>query len=267
MLHVIRLTPNDEPLYRSRIVSIEGDVTYPLGSDRFTIDHGDDYFAFFRRLGEVHYFVACDGDDVLGVMAAVERTIGWGGSSHSCLYLCDLKRRPGAGATVVLASLARRFEQHIGDRIRDGYGVSMNAADGQNRLVRILTRRDPELRCAARLNLFSLDAEQALRASPVIARHRGEAPRWLSLAGKKDIVLQSSGTAMALLHAQFGPCGSHEATLPDPVDGAVHMLCAPEGGPLCAELVEMGARPSASADVIARGMDGASFDFVLTSDI
>src|SRR5258705_11548925 len=29
---------------------------YPLGDDTFRIDHGDNYFSFFRRMGEPFYY-------------------------------------------------------------------------------------------------------------------------------------------------------------------------------------------------------------------
>lgn len=268
MLDVIRLSAEELPAYGAQIAALERDVTYPLGTDRFSIDHGDDYFAFFRRLGLMHYFVALEEGELVGVLAAVERSLPWQGDAPApCLYLCDLKRRPGAHGGGVLSALGGAFEASVGARGLGAYGVSMNANDGTNRLARLLTRRDPALRAAVILTLFSLDADGARAAGPIVARHRGAAPTWLSLKGVKDIVLESSGQPMPLFHAQFGPCGARVGASRDPVDGAVHMLCAPSADGLTADLLRAGATPSASATVIARGMPGARFDFVLTSDI
>jgi hypothetical protein len=47
------------------------------GEDTFSIDHGQDYFSFFRRMGEVEYVVAKDRklDRVVAVGAGVLRQI------------------------------------------------------------------------------------------------------------------------------------------------------------------------------------------------
>jgi hypothetical protein len=147
-----------------------------------------------------------------------------------------------------------------------GYAISMNPGDGSpNRIVRLMSHfRWAPTGLAATLELFSLSAEQMRASEALIREHRGEVS-YLSLAGKKDIVLTSSGAPMKLLHVQFGPCA--EPGLPQPQEGAVHMLCAPSGDALALALCSRGLLPSATASVIHHRMGKADWRFVLTSDI
>ena len=56
----IRELHNEEwEIFQSRIAGLEKGTSYPLGKDRFEIDHGEDYFAFFTRLGQLHSTTLC----------------------------------------------------------------------------------------------------------------------------------------------------------------------------------------------------------------
>jgi hypothetical protein len=149
---------------------------------------------------------------------------------------------------------------------RRGYAISMNPGDGSpNRIVRMMGHfRWARSALATQLSLFSLDTDTMTRVRPVVERHRGPVS-FLSLAGKKDIVLASTGRPMPLLHAQFGPCAEAGASAPQP--GHVHMLCAPENDALALELGALGLARSASASVIQHRMGHVDWRFVLTSDI
>lgn len=72
------------------MAALEECTTYPLGkllirqfhfqpgdSETFAINHGKDYFAFFKRMGEVEYAIAKDKktDQVVGVGAGVLRKV------------------------------------------------------------------------------------------------------------------------------------------------------------------------------------------------
>lgn len=72
----IRELRNEEwKVFRSRIADLEQATSYPLGGDRFEIDHGEDYFAFFTRLGQLYYYVVLDGDRGVAVAAAILRCV------------------------------------------------------------------------------------------------------------------------------------------------------------------------------------------------
>lgn len=142
----------------------------------------------------------------------------------------------------------------------------MNPSGGrENRVVRLLNRmKVVPLKHAAELVLFSLSAAQMTEVAPLVRQHRG-ALSYLSLAGVKDVVLASTGEAMPLLHAQFGPCAAPGQ--PEVQDGAVHMFCSPRGDALTDALLARGVPEDASAAVVEHGMRDADFRFVLTSGI
>ncbi|MBI3557452.1 MAG: GNAT family N-acetyltransferase [Deltaproteobacteria bacterium] len=252
--------------YAEQIAALELLATYPLGSDSFQIGHGANYFAFFDRLGTNHYYFALEGDRVAAVGAGILRTIEAPTWKVRAWYLCDLKVHPDyRGRHVPLRMLSKAFLPNY-LRCRRGYAISMNPGDGSpNRIVRLISNfRWAPSRLATTLMIFSLDYDQLRRHVGVIERRRGPVS-FLSLEGKKDIILKSTGHPMPLLHAQFGPCADPAAGTPRP--GSVHMFCAPIDDALTAEFKARGFEPSGAASVIHHGMAGQDWRFILTSDI
>jgi hypothetical protein len=249
------------------VAALEAEAWYPLGPDRFRIDHGADYFAFFRRLGALRYYAVEVDGAVVAVGAGVLRRVPVrpGRPPRRAWYLCDLKVRPDhRGSHLPLRLLGRAFPLNY-LRCPRGYAISMDPADGPNRVVRLLQRfRWARASLGATLELFSLDADAIARARPTIEAERGPIS-FLSLAGVKEIVLESTGRPMPLRHVQHGPCA--EAGAPEPEPGAVHMLCAPRGDALSQRLRALGHAPSATASVLHHRMAAADWRFVLTSDI
>lgn len=90
-LRVMEVSARDRDWIGEAIGALERGITYPLGEDRFAIDHGSDYFAFFDRLGETTTFVALDGDAVVGCATGVLRDIDRAGRRSQAWYCCDLK--------------------------------------------------------------------------------------------------------------------------------------------------------------------------------
>lgn len=259
-LRVATVGPGERAPVAEGIAALESGTSYPLGADRFELDHGEDYFAFFDRLGEVIYDVALDGDKVVAISARVLRT-----KPFACWYLCDLKVHPAYRGRRITTRLARHAFLPAYARAGRGYGISMNDAGAADNRVARLVRRLPIVPFrVTELELFSFDADGMTAARPIVERHRGPTS-FLSLAGRKDIVLESTGAPMPLLHVQFGPCA--ESGRPEVAPGHVHMLCAPEGDDLSQALHDSGARPSATATILHHRMKGSAFDFVLTSEV
>jgi hypothetical protein len=233
--------------------AFERAFVYPLGADRFHIDHGADYLAFFRSLGEPFPFVAEADGRLIGLLVAVRRRI----AGRDVFYLCDLKVTPDARVAGVANA-------HLGPAT-PAFGISMNAEGGGNRMVRV-AMRCPEaapLRVAA-IALFSLDVEAWQRVMPLLRDELGPLclhdPR-----GTKDIVLASTGAPMPLLHVGHGPL--RRGTVVEPRPGSVLMLCLPADDVVIARLRAEGVMPSATATVLLRHMDDFDVRSVLTSDI
>jgi hypothetical protein len=262
-MRFLALKGADRAEYAERIAALEADTTYPYGQDRFRLDHGDDYFAFFDRLGDVLYAVALDGDEVVSVGCGVLRTIPSGAGSTQAWYVCDLKVRPDhRGRHIPLRFLAALApDAYL--RCGRGYAISMDPPSGENRVVRLIERFAlMPVRRAARLSLYTLDAEAMRSLAPVLERRFGPIG-YLSLAGIKDVVLESTKTPMPLWHVQHGPLGRPQTTEPEP--GGLHMFCVADGDPIEPEL--RGLDASARASVVAHRLGDTRFDFVLTSDI
>ncbi|MFN3202059.1 MAG: hypothetical protein ACE366_26875 [Bradymonadia bacterium] len=264
-VRIIEISAASAHRWAHKVATLEEGVTYPLGDDRFTLDHGADYFAFFRRLGDLVYLAAVEAGEVVAVFAGALREVPQGGRMVKAWYLCDLKVRPShRGRRLPLKMLASALPRHIGRSAR-GYGITMNPPSGENRVVRLF-RRFPLLpvKVGPQLLFWSLSSAQMADVAALVVRHRGPMG-FLSHSGRKDLMLESTGAPMPLLHVQFGPLA--EGVIEKPLEGHVHMLCAPEDDGLADDLMGMGLAPSATATVLHHRMGGTDWRWVLTSDI
>lgn len=265
---LIRIRREQLPRYQEKLRELEQLADYPIGDDRFVIDHGPDYLRFFERLGEVFYFAQQDGDHLAAVACSMLRRVPYrqGETPQKCWYGADVKVHPDYRNQRIPLSIAYKVFIPLAMRCLRGYVVSMNPGDGSpNRIVKLAKAFEwTPVDVSGILRLYSLDADRMAALTPVVERHRGPIS-YLSLAGIKDIVLQSTGRPMPLLHVQWGHCA--EAGRPEPVPGSVHMFSALEDDPLAHEMAERGVEPSATATVISSGMRRSDFRFILTSDI
>lgn len=182
-------------IFQSRIADLEKGTSYPLGEDRFEIDHGADYFAFFTRLGQLHYYVVLDGERVVAVAAAILRRVPPASREKpkKVWYLCDLKVHPEYQGRYLPVSIFVHAFPKLYPHCSRRYAVSMDAdSERPNRVARMLKSFPlAPMAIATRLGIISLDAKQIQEVAPVLQEHFG-CVSYLSLAGKKDIILQST---------------------------------------------------------------------------
>jgi hypothetical protein len=268
MLKFHKIVPEERQLFQSRIAAIEKIATYPLGDDFFQIDHGNDYFAFFNRLGKVDYYMLCDGERVAAVGAGILRNIAYrqGQPAQLAWYLCDLKVHPDyQRRNLSLQILSRAIVDGMPKCAR-GYLISMNPGDGNpNRLVRVLEKYPVvKFTTATQLNIYSFDAEYMRSIAPLIIEHRGKIA-YRSLGGIKDLQLQSTGQKLPLLHLQWGE--DIDDLISEPIAGFTHMFCVPNSDNLADLLTARSIYPNATASVVSHGMSECDWQFTLTSDI
>ncbi|MBK6939736.1 MAG: hypothetical protein IPH13_05915 [Planctomycetes bacterium] len=256
------------------LARLDAAARYPLGADFFHIDHGADYFAFFARLAAhdaarpLRTWIARDDrGELVGTITAVERTLP---SGRRALYVGDLKVATTSAGRHVGLRLSHAFAAATIAQGAQAYAVSMDPADGENRVVSMLTR-EGVVAAVARLELFSLDAAGARPATDAM-RAFDPCLAWYSLAGVKDIVLDSTRKPLALLHAQFGPHGTidGDSVVREPRDGSTHMFCALAHGDLARRARASGLEPSATATLLATPAiadELRTTEFVLTSSI
>jgi hypothetical protein len=267
-MKLIHVGPGDRARFQQHLAAFDDFISYPLGHDRFRLDHGPDYYAFFDRLGRVSAYVMYEGEQMIGTGMAILRRVPYvsGGKPKKTWYACDAKMHPDhRGRGLGMGAASRHFLSHY-LRCGHGYAISMNPGDGrENGVVRHAQRyKRARVHIAGVLNIFSLDADAMARLAPLVVEHRGPLS-YLSLQGKKDLILDSTQARLPLLHVQFGPCA--EAGLPAPVAGHTHMLCALQTDGLSAALAAAGIEASATATILAHRMDPCDWRFVLTSDI
>ncbi len=249
--------------YGALVQKLESDVEYPFGSDFFKLDHGDDYFAFFKRLGLIQFNLAIYKSEVVGCAAGVLRKIKFGNNSQKCWYLCDLKVRKDFLGKRIPSKLLRKklFLNYL--LCGRGYAISMNPAQGENRVVRLLKKFSwLPFHHVDNLNFYTLSYKQVLDISNSLSeefRSKG----FLSLEGKKDLVMKSNGQRLPLLHFQYGPFAEAGS---GPVVDASHMFCAPNGSSLD-NFLSKKFEVQATASVVAHRMSGVNWDFILSSDI
>jgi GNAT superfamily N-acetyltransferase len=208
--------------FASRLRELERTIQYPIadGADRFTIDHGPDYSPFFSGMGEAYFLLALRGDELLGSIAGVIRTVHVAGREARGLYVCDLKVRADARGTGLARRLllrgllaiaqtpsARRCRLLYGAGMRGQRGDVMRSARGLNAL-----RLGSPL---ARLAVYFPGPQQLLRLDP-----SGAPPPPIDggielgplahtevsdTQGRKDFVLDSTGAPWPLVHLPLGP--------------------------------------------------------------
>lgn len=264
MIEVIALTRKNWLAYGSRLQELESVAEYPYGDDFFKLDHGQSYFSFFERLGDPIFHIAVDGEKVVACAAGVLRSIPTSKGILKSWYLCDLKVHPSYRSQRIPARLFRKklFLNYL--RCGRAYAVSMNPNEGENRVVKI-TEKLPyfPIGFEALLNIYSMDWPQMNDMAANIEKIVGPIS-YLSLAGKKDLVMKSTGSRLDLIHVQHGPLA--EKQILEPQKNSTHMICAPKDSALDSVLNSR-IPISATASVIGYRMRNVDWSFVLTSDI
>ncbi len=263
-MRFFKLTRELLPRWQRELEALEQLAVYPLGGDAFRLSHGEDYFAFFERMGAVHYYAMEDAGRLAGVGCGVLR-----GGAPRRWYLADLKIHPEyRGRHLPVTMFRRAFLQNY-LRCPRGYGVAMDPPDGRVppavRLLEHFKWIPYKFIATTALDIYSAGAEQMRAVLPALAARRGPA-HFASLLGIKDLVLESTRAPLPLLHLRFG-APVDRCVFAEPQPGHTHMWCVPRAGALTGELSALGFKPSASATIVHHGMSGFDWSAIDTSEI
>ncbi|HMQ23285.1 MAG TPA: GNAT family N-acetyltransferase [Planctomycetota bacterium] len=242
--------------------AFEARFDYPLGHERFRIDRGCDYLAFFETLGRPYVFAAYDDRVLVGVLVAVLRDLTHiPGIATPCYYLGDLKVAPSHRSAGISRRLLRAFDSFAPGR--PAYGISMDPASGTNRVAATMAAL-PGVARVASLLLFSFD-DVAWRVIEPLCTAAWSLPiQWVDHAGRKDIVLLRDGRPLPLRHLQHGPLARDDGDAPRA--GSIAMLCLVADHPLATRLLAAG-HDAARASILERACPWRDWSFVLSSDI
>ena len=173
---------------------------------------------------------------------------------------------PRARGQALTLQLFEWAHQKLGGITPYCYAISMNAhSQDENLLFKILKNfKALSFKKGPLLEIFSLNFNQIKVHEPHLKKIVGPFS-YLSLDGKKEIILKSTGKRWPLLHIEQGPC-AEEGYL-SPREGHTHMLCTTEKSSLSHYLKTTQIFPSATAQIIHHAMQDCDWHFVLTSDI
>jgi len=250
--------------FGAKLQELESVAEYPYGNDFFTLNHGSDYFAFFAGMGEPLFHVALDDDRIVACAAGILRTLVIENKTVRAWYLCDLKIHPEFRGRQITTKLFKKnlFRNYI--KCPRGYAISMNPASGKNRVVKLLKRlpRIP-IGCAGQLNFYSFNQDEAASVQKDLERELGKIS-YLSLKGKKDLIMKSTAAPLPLFHIQHGAIATEGAK--SPTENGTYMICADEMSSLNSLLADK-FPISATASILAHRLKPKDWNFILTSDI
>lgn len=250
---------------------------YPVSeADSFRIDHGRDYFAFFRRMSmtvHVRLCVVTATKEVVGSGCSVLRRLSpdWRHPEQldDAWYICDLRvlesfRGRRLPSRMLLGTVLSSYLQ-----CSRCFAVIMH--DGTiGKVLRLADRVRVRLRPSCVLRVYSLGQRAMLRAQPLLESERGPLC-YRSMADVKRFVLTSTGKTMRMLHVNFHRFDRAlvhvEPFVTNPMIGFRHMFCLPENDPLICMLDMHGIRSHVRATVLSYGMDHHDFAALQTSEI
>lgn len=225
------LAPSQLAPYQDALRLLERDISYPLDAagERFTIDHGQDYGAFYAHLGPARTLLATRDDQVLGLIAAAWKPVRLpDGTTCTAVYSGDFKvRREARGSGVAAGIFSRGLWALLSQPSLWGfdfaYGAAMRNDTGDVR--RSFSRRHPGrlVRELSRQRIYFADPAALAKlpdgappvAGPGLELSARGMPLLVSTAGRKDLRVVSTGAALPLLHLGPGPAewGDLGATL------------------------------------------------------
>lgn len=264
MIEIKVLQREDWAEFGPKLQAFENVAEYPYGEDFFKLDHGENYFAFFERMGEPLFHVALDRKKIAGCAAGVLRSLKIDGKETKAWYLCDLKVDRDYALHKIPGKLFKKnlFSNYL--KCSRGYAISMNPAKGKNRVVKLIERFSfAPIRYAGNLNFYSFNQDEAQKIQPELESQVGQIS-YLSLKGKKDLIMKSTGLPLPLFHLQYDAVkmsGMKEA-----IETGIYMICSFEETKLD-KFLKKKFPVSATASILSHRLNPKDWNFVLTSDI
>lgn len=268
---------------------------YPLGKDSFSIDHGKNYFTFFRRLGEPFYYAIFDHhDNVIGTVCYVYRKM----LGENIMYLCDLKFDPKIRNKGMMNKMLYRTIPTCLMRTKQFYAISMNEDSINNNIIdnKILSmgqhlgrKNNIDINSGGVLNIYLLDFTTMLYVHSLVLFLKGKSCslntseiRYISLKDIKDLIVKNSETSnessLDLLHLHYVDATNINDDITTnvndklfksdyPVENHTHMFCTLSNSELATDLAHYDIYPSSTATIIHHDMNTFNWELIQTCDI
>lgn len=248
---------------------------YPLGSDSFNISHGQNYYSFFNRLGKVYMNICIINNKIVGTGCGILRDIRYNNNTlKTCWYVCDVKvltsfRGKNIITKIMLNSVSKLWTTN---KI---YAIGMNNDDNKSNILKY-AQKFPLLnfKHGGKLMIYSVDYNIIISILPIIKKYKGNNIKFLSLYGKKDLILKSTNKPMKLLHIYVDDLKDSpilkdktDNYYVEPIKDYTYMFCCLYEGEMYKELLQNKITTEISATIIHKNMDNCDWNFILTSDI
>jgi hypothetical protein len=244
---------------------------YPLDNDYFNISHGENYYAFFDRLGDLHMNILEDKGEIVGTACGMLRNIVYNDKQKCKVwYLGDLKISPEyRGKFLPFKMLtAANDKLKLSNKI---YGITMNGKT-ENKIVR-LAKKIPTMKfeIGPTLMIYSMDYKtfNAKNVQNVIKKYRGDFG-YTSLCEIKDLILQSTNLPMKILHLNWNDNDKNnnvDINNINDINNYTIMFCCPNNDSMYDELIKNNVTTDITAMIIHHNMYDCNWNFILTSDI
>jgi hypothetical protein len=250
--------------------------TYSLGKTEFRIDHGEDYFAFFKKLGTVEYFVirTLPEEIIIGTFCAVLRhypvkVIKYGRESRRKIpfwYFCDLKiHKDHRGQNLALKLFETIFEDEHKKWNDRAYMISMDP--GSQQIVNLMSKFDKYPIEYFTLRIYSLNRSKMFVAEKILKRHFSGPISYATNSGTKNLIIAGSDIELNLYHLQHGQFAVQGCDLDSVEPHAIIMFCVPENTNIYADLTQNEIHTDITATVLHWNIQHFNWGNILTSEI
>lgn len=271
----IKLLSTTEQLYRyhKQIKTFENKMStwYPLNLvEEFRIDHGNNYYDFFRRMGKIYMNIVLDKNKkIIGTFSGVLRNI----NNINIWYLCDLKidyKHRGNMLTLQIIMNSLRLRNIT----KKFYAVSMNNGDSLNKVVKLANKISKSTYIKIKtetMYIYSVESSKMEKIKNILELYKGPL-YYVNINKLKSLILRSTNKSMNLYHVNFlkninYTKNGNEQIFSTPIDGTI-MFCFHKKDNINNILKMNGIITDTSATIIHNlDFEPSEWDFIQTSEI
>lgn len=285
----VNLENNELDLYNPNLKLFELAMSqkYSMGNDSFTIDHGKDYCAFFKRLGDINYFIIqhIDQKNIIGSACAILQKYQLSCSLPAIKkeltfwYLCDLKiDKQHRGQNLTTKLFTQMFFKFVRKSHR-GYLITMDP--GSQQIIHIFNNMKKLFSSSislTKLLIYTVSLSTMKEIERFFTCAFGDIS-YLSLQGTKDLILTSTNKPINLYHLQHKTkINSTSGTPPvsesennkkinELPEDATIMFCFPKNSSLEIILNSYNIKTDITATIMSLAMNFFDWHDILTSNI
>lgn len=268
---IVKINSSNEDFFKDKVLELNKLIHYPFAERTFQMSYSESYFDYFKKLGEVHYYLMIDNSNsqVVATGAAILRTLSWNEfHQESVWFLTDLKVHPDyRGRKLSLKLIAYGFFRKIWS-CRKAYMISYDPKGGltRNSAVSLLTRfRWAPIRYAITMYVYHMTFSEFLSHQTDLRKTFGDLVA-TSTDEYRTLRLNSSSNTYDFVHLQRGALALSFDVKPITKSSVICFLLE-EHESLRSVLKTKNVLPVATASVLTLNFRPLNWSFLLTSDV